>query len=311
MVTLEETCQKTGWWIHAYVLMGNHFHLLLETPEANLVAGMKWFLGTYTQRYNSRHRVFGHLFQGRYKALPVDAGQDEYFQTASSYIHLNPVRAGLVRAGKERLKSYAWSSYPAYLGRPSRRPSWLRVDRVLGSLHLEKDDAAARRGYQAHLESRALETQEGDSVSEAQWKAIRRGWYLGDQKFRDRLKEILEKAMEGKRRQSFAGGAAIAHDESGAEKLLKTALSQLDLKPRSLKTMAKGADEKQVLAWLLRTRTAVSRRWVSERLGMGDESRVTQAVATVKRARRGRLRKLKERIQFVDPRHEEPKEADL
>jgi hypothetical protein len=115
--------------------------------------------------------------------------------------------------------------------------------------------------------------------------------------------------MEGKRRQSFAGGAAIAHDESGAEKLLKAALSQLDLQPRSLKTMAKGADEKQVLAWLLRTRTAVSRRWVSERLGMGDESRVTQAVVAVRRARRGRLRKLKERIQFVDPRHEEPKEA--
>jgi putative transposase len=63
--TLGESCEKTGWRIHAYVLMGNHYHLLAETPETNLVAGMKWLQGTYTQRYNRRHRVFGHLFQAR------------------------------------------------------------------------------------------------------------------------------------------------------------------------------------------------------------------------------------------------------
>ena len=89
--TLEEACVQTGWSVHAYVLMGNHYHALLETPEANLVSGMKWLLGTYTQRFNSRHKVFGHLFQGRYKALIVDGEQDNYFQTVSTYIHLNPV----------------------------------------------------------------------------------------------------------------------------------------------------------------------------------------------------------------------------
>ncbi|MFO1529620.1 MAG: transposase [Kiritimatiellia bacterium] len=62
--------------IHAYVLMGNHYHLLLETPEGNLVAGMKWFQGTYTQRYNSRNRRADHLFQGRYKAVPVESEGD-------------------------------------------------------------------------------------------------------------------------------------------------------------------------------------------------------------------------------------------
>ena len=61
--TLGESCQKTGWLVHAYVLMGNHYHLLIETPEANLVAGMKWLQGSYTQRYNGRHKVFGHLFK--------------------------------------------------------------------------------------------------------------------------------------------------------------------------------------------------------------------------------------------------------
>jgi putative transposase len=71
--TLCEVCQKTGWQVLAYCLMNNHFHGVVETPEPNLVDGMKWFLGTYTSRFNRRHRWVGHLFSGRYKALPVDA----------------------------------------------------------------------------------------------------------------------------------------------------------------------------------------------------------------------------------------------
>jgi hypothetical protein len=76
---------------------------------------MKWFQGTYTQRYNSRHEWFGHLFQGRYKALVMDGGQGNYFAVVSTYIHLNPARAGLIRIGEERLRKYRWSSYPSYL----------------------------------------------------------------------------------------------------------------------------------------------------------------------------------------------------
>ena len=70
--TLTEVCDKTCWQVHAYCLMDNHFHLVLETPDANLVAGMKWFLGTYTSRFNRRHKEFGHLFSGRYKSLIVE-----------------------------------------------------------------------------------------------------------------------------------------------------------------------------------------------------------------------------------------------
>jgi putative transposase len=82
--TLAEACEKTGWRIHAYVMMGNHYHLLVETPEGNLVAGMKWLQGTYTQRYNSRHSIFGHLYQGRYKALVVDGAAGNYFGVVST-----------------------------------------------------------------------------------------------------------------------------------------------------------------------------------------------------------------------------------
>jgi len=64
--TLQQSCQKTAWQIHSYCLISNHFHLVVETPEANLVEGMKWLLGTYTKRFNARHKVFGHLFSGRH-----------------------------------------------------------------------------------------------------------------------------------------------------------------------------------------------------------------------------------------------------
>ena len=118
--TLGEACAKTDWQVHALCLMGNHFHLVVETPKANLVAGMKWFLGTYTARFNRRHKLFGHLFAGRYKALVVDAASPGYFRTACEYVHLNPVRAKLL-AAEQSLRDYAWSSYPEYLKSPTRR----------------------------------------------------------------------------------------------------------------------------------------------------------------------------------------------
>ena len=95
---LEQVCGSHGWRVHAWVLMGNHFHLLLETPEANLAAGMRVLLGTFSQAWNIRHRRRGHVFQGRYKAVPVAgerAADAHYFKTVADYIHLNPARAGL------------------------------------------------------------------------------------------------------------------------------------------------------------------------------------------------------------------------
>jgi REP element-mobilizing transposase RayT len=94
--TLAEACQKTGFEVHAYCLMKNHFHLVVETPQANLVAGMRWLLSAYSLRLNHRHKLCGHVFSGRYKALVVDGSGDGYLRTVCDYTHLNPVRAKLL-----------------------------------------------------------------------------------------------------------------------------------------------------------------------------------------------------------------------
>ena len=93
LVALGEACAKTRWQVHAWCLMRNHFHLVVETPLANLVAGMKWLLGVYTKRFNIRHQLCGHLFAGRYRALIVDGSGNGYLATVCDYVHLNPARA--------------------------------------------------------------------------------------------------------------------------------------------------------------------------------------------------------------------------
>ncbi len=134
--TLGEACAKTGWQIHAFGL----------TPQANLSAGMKWFLGTYTSRFNRRHKLFGHLFSGRYKSLLVDDRDGAYLQTVCQYVHLNPARAKLMKK-TARLESYQWSSYPEYLLPPSKRRQWIRTDRLMGELGIGKDSTGGRRRF--------------------------------------------------------------------------------------------------------------------------------------------------------------------
>src|SRR5882757_5341040 len=126
LTTLGQACAKTDWHVLAWCLMRNHFHLVIETPKANLVTGMKWLLGTYTGRFNRRHKVFGHLFSGRYKALVVDGSGNGYLKTVCDYVHLNPVRAKLLKP-EAPLESFRWSSYVEYLKPPRKRPAWLRV----------------------------------------------------------------------------------------------------------------------------------------------------------------------------------------
>ena len=204
LATLAEMCGRTGMVIHSYVLMSNHYHLLLETPSANLVTGMSWFQGTYTQRFNARHRLSGHLFQGRYKAIPVEAEQPEYFRRASQYIHLNPVRAHLLDAKQPDLMSYVWSSFPRF-AQQATLPGWLRRDRVFGSVELPDEGAGSRRRYRGWMARRTeevLELNKG-AEQEQEWKELQRGWYLGSASFRDRLMDRAGEIVAGRKRASY------------------------------------------------------------------------------------------------------------
>lgn len=122
----KETTQQ-GWRCYAYCLMDNHYHLLIETPEPNLVAGMRRLNGVYTQAFNRRHKRVGHVFQGRYKSIVVD--KDSYGLELCRYIALNPVRARIVK----RAQHWTWSSYRATVGQVAA-PAWLDADWVLGQL---------------------------------------------------------------------------------------------------------------------------------------------------------------------------------
>ncbi|MEX2606012.1 MAG: transposase, partial [Kiritimatiellia bacterium] len=196
--TLTEACDQTGWLIHAYVLMSNHYHLLLETPEANLVAGMRWFQGAYTQRFNAMFKRRGHLFQGRYKAIPVQTdpreGGLEYFQQISSYIHLNPYRAKLCGEGLlQPLESYPWSSYPAYVGKARKRPEWLVREKVLKSWGLQEGVSGTLAAYRRQMErSMSFEDDPAAGRRGEFEKQVKRGWFIGSEEFRERLDDLLK-----------------------------------------------------------------------------------------------------------------------
>jgi REP element-mobilizing transposase RayT len=281
--TLGEVCGRTGWRVAAYVLMGNHFHLQMQTPEANLVEGMKWFLGAYTQRFNARHRLCGHLFQGRYKAIPVEEG--DYLLRVSDYIHLNPVRARLLDQGSKRLRlrDYPWSSLPAFVGQEKKPPGWLEGQWAWSWAGLEPGARSTPRRYEARLEHLAAEERASDG---RHWAELRRGWCVGGEDFAERLLEHVGQRIRAARRDSYAGQEVLRHDQAAAEALLQKCLKRLKMGEEQLTLGPKGMKEKAWLAWALKRRTMASRRWISQRLGMGVESRVSRAVSEVEADRR-------------------------
>ncbi len=297
--TLGEVCGQTGWRIHAYVLMSNHYHLLLETPEPNLVAGMKWFQGTYTQRFNAMFGRRGHLFQGRYKALPVEARERSfYFREVGQYIHLNPFRAGLAGLGSAKpLEQYAWCSYPAYAGRLKKIPEWLVRDRLLSACGLEEGAPGCLARYRAMIESR-MQGEVSDSPDperELVEKQLGRGWYIGSESFRDQLAEMIDGNSDNLR-----GSQRSAHDEMEAERLLKTALDVLELSEAELLAMKSTRSEKQAIAWLLKKRTTVTGVWLAARLGMGHRTSASRAISEIEHAASGEKKKLREKmLQFT------------
>ncbi len=176
---LGRVCETYNWVCHSYCLMSNHYHLLIETPEANLSKGMRQLNGVYTQSYNRGHDVTGHVFQGRYKAIVVE--KQSYLLELSRYIVLNPVRAGMVRAAKD----WPWSSYRATAGQVEP-PAYLHCDWVLSNFGKKK--AEARERYRRFVA-------EGRGQS-SPWGSLRNQLFLGSDSFVERIQSTIDGEKE-------------------------------------------------------------------------------------------------------------------
>lgn len=278
--TLEEVVESSGWVLYAWVLMSNHYHFLFKTPEPNLVQGMSWFQNTWTRRFNSRHHQWGHLFGGRYKAKPVEEG--DYLSRLLAYVHLNPVRAGLVK-GKDGLESYAWSSLTDYVQPVRKRRGWVAVERGLNELDYP-DTAAGRRRHLEWLEGCVdwkHPGEAGDRLPEGQslQATFRRGWYFGSEAFREKLVTLLERdgsSVSEKRRKGHSAAQTRDHGEAEAQRIV--GLAEEEFRVSDWGELGKGDWRKGLVAGLIRQRSLVDNEWLATTLKMGVRNAVSRTI---------------------------------
>ena len=173
--TLEQTVTQFNWLCHAWCLMDNHYHLMIQTPDGNLSKGMRQLNGVYTQTSNRRHKRVGHLFQGRFKAILVDS--DAYLLELARYVVLNPVRAGMVKKPED----WSWSSYRSSVGLEPAAP-WLEVDSLLAQFG--KRRSLAQQRY-AQFVSEGIN---GNSP----WSNLKGQVFLGDNQFVERMQAHIQ-----------------------------------------------------------------------------------------------------------------------
>jgi len=285
--TLSEACEMTGWRVHAWVLMGNHYHLLIETPEPNLVSGMAWLQNTVTRRFNVRHRAWGRVFGDRYKAVLVEGGEGHYYQTLMDYIHLNPVRAKLIRPGKgDSVLDFPWSSVMGgYALPPTKRAKWLAAEHGLKSFGCE-DTTAGRRRFVERLDKRAVEESARDcgvplvpEEVDARVSHLRRGWYWGTQVFAEKALKIAEKLLHKNKSRGYESAPQRkTHGEAEAVRLLAEGLKAAGMTTAELADI-KGADvRKAIIAKRLWDKTTMSQGWIAERLHMKSAANVGMVV---------------------------------
>ena len=179
---LEEMSVRFNVEVSAYVLMSNHYHLLVKTLDGNLSKAMQWFGTSYTRKFNIANRTGGHLFQGRFKSIIVQ--NDAYLLQLSCYIHRNPLRAGMV----ERLADYKWSSYPRYAYKKTG-PEWLKTDAILNQFS-GKDK---RRAYRNKVQRYSDEEQRI-------WEDVKHGLIYGSENF---VSDIRERFLKGKKKEEL------------------------------------------------------------------------------------------------------------
>jgi REP element-mobilizing transposase RayT len=269
---LFEACGKSNWVLHAFVLMSNHYHLALETPEANLVTGMQWLQATFANRFNKLRGERGHLFQGRYKGLLVEEGAP--LGHVCDYIHLNPVRAGVIPV--EKLPQYRFSSY-WYLIQPRQRPAFMELQTALEQAGGLADTKAGRSSYAAYL---AWQASDGPAGRNKAYVSMSKGWALGGQDFKRALLKDHAVAATAK---AWDGSAVREIREAQWQELLDKCMRRLGKDSEAAIQERKSAPWKVAIAAFLKQKTQVNNRWLCERLAMGTAMSVSQHVGQARR----------------------------
>lgn len=286
--TLEEVVGRAGWQIYAYALMENHYHLVFKTPKANLVDGMTWFQNTVTKRHNGRNKLRGHLFSGRYKAVLVE--ENDYLSTLIHYVHLNPVRAKLVKV-EDGIENYPWCSLVDYLRTASKRRGWLAVEE--GLAHLDyADTAAGRRKLLANTEAlidknrltrAGIDQPEGASLQ----VTVERGWCFGTEEFREKMSLLVgdtktDVGSSLSKANGYTGKQTNDHAEATARRWITRGLEELGLSHDDLKTINKTDWRKAMIVRTIRKHSSVKLEWIAKELNMGVRSGVTRAEQMLK-----------------------------
>ncbi len=234
---------------HAWVLMDNHYHLLLETPEANLSLAMKHLNSLYTQRFNKKHHRSGHLFQGRFKALVVE--KESYLLELCRYVVLNPVRARMVKAPGD----WKWSSYRATAG-IDKAEKWLEIDWILGRFgRLEKE---AQKSYVSFV-------RDGIGKKESPWEELSSRVYLGKEEFLNKVHEM------GRKHRHLDVPKYQKHVvKSDPEEVLKKVGAVYGEKPEEILISGRRkAEAREVAIYLLKRESGLSLKEIGKRMGVG------------------------------------------
>lgn len=269
---LFDACERCGWVLHAFVLMGNHYHLAVETPQGNLTVGMQWLQSTFANRFNALRRERGHLFQGRFKSLLVEEG--EALGQVCHYLHLNPVRAGLVSPAE--LAEYRYGS-SWYLSRPKNRPPFLRFESTLRAAGELADTAA---GWRRYLEYLAWQAEEGPMGKNRAYASLSRGWAIGSDSFKQAL--LKDEAVLADARAWETGGAAEVREGRWTARLEETLRR---VPPAVQATAQKSAPWRVAVAAYLKETTDVSNGWLAEHLEMGSPFYVSKHIGLLRRSK--------------------------
>lgn len=255
LTTLDEACRRHRWRVHAYVVMRNHFHLALETPEPNLTMGMQWLLGTFANRFNRFRDERGHLFQGRYQAQLIE--EASALGRVVDYIHLNPVRAGLV--APEAVGTFAGSSL-AVLPQEGC-PGWLTAEGILHRMGAGGAGSAWER-YGAHLAEVA-----GSPEVQAKlgFPTLSRGCAIGTRGWMRALaKDHAQLALNP----GFEAGEVRALREEGWHQALADVITDVGISPEEFAAGAVSLDRKVEIAARLRKRVAATYAWIAQMLNI-------------------------------------------